>query len=281
VSLALADAAREAGAVIVLETPVAAVLPDEGVLLQDGTRLLAAAVISNADPQSTLDLCRDSAPAEFVRRIDGWRMEGPVIKVNCALSRLPQFTATGGDDQPHRAMVTIARSIDDTQAAYEESRRGVTAPRWAELYFHSAYDTSVAPPGHHVMSVFAQYAPYTLAEGSWDEHRDSVADAVLAEVARFAPDVTDCIEHRQVLAPPDIEQRVGLRGGHIFQGECLPDQMWRNRFAPRTPVPGLYMCGAATHPGGSVIAANGRNAAMAVLADLEAETAARSAAHAR
>ena len=281
VSLALADAAREAGAVIVLETPVAAVLPDEGVLLQDGTRLLAAAVISNADPQSTLDLCRDSAPAEFVRRIDGWRMEGPVIKVNCALSRLPRFTATGGDDQPHRAMVTIARSIDDTQAAYEESRHGVAAPRWAELYFHSAYDTSVAPPGRHVMSVFAQYAPYTLAEGSWDEHRDSVADAVLAEVARFAPDVTDCIEHRQVLAPPDIERHVGLRGGHIFQGECLPDQMWRNRFAPRTPVPGLYMCGAATHPGGSVIAANGRNAAMAVLADLEAETAARSAAHAR
>ena len=104
---------------------------------------------------------------------------------------------------------------------------------------------------------------------------------VLAAIAWFAPNVADVVEHRQVLGPPDVEARTGLTGGHIFQGECLPDQMWRNRFAPRTPVPGLYMCGAATHPGGSVIAANGRNAAMAVLADLEAETAARSAAHAR
>ena len=116
------------------------------------------------------------------------------------------------------------------------------------------------------MSVFAQYAPYHLADGTWAEQRDSVADGALAEVARFAPDVVDCIVERQVLAPPDIEAHVGLHGGHIFQGECLPDQMWRNRFQPRTPGAGLYMCGAATHPGGSVIAANGRNAAMAVLA---------------
>ena len=165
-------------------------------------------------------------------------------------------------------MITIARSIDETQAAYERSLSGVPSPVWAELYFHSAYDSSVAPPGHHVMSVFAQYAPYTLAESTWDDVRDPVADAVIAEIARFAPDVAGCIEHRQVLAPPDIEREVGLRGGHIFQGECVPDQMWDRRFSPRTPIPGLYMCGAATHPGGSVIAANGRNAAMAVLADL-------------
>jgi phytoene dehydrogenase-like protein len=166
-------------------------------------------------------------------------------------------------------MVTIARSVDATQAAYQRSRAGEPAPRWAELYFHSAYDPTVAPPGRHIMSVFAQYAPYTLARGTWDERRDAVADQAISEIARHAPDVADCITHRQVLAPPDIEAHVGLRGGHIFQGECLPDQMWSNRFAPRTPVPGLYMCGAATHPGGSVIAANGRNAAMAVLADLE------------
>jgi len=269
VSYALASAAREAGAIIELNVPVAGVLPDEGVVLQDGTRVRAAVVVSNADPRSTLALCGDSAPFEFAQRIRQWRMEGPVIKVNCALSRLPHFLAAGVDAQPHRAMVTIARSVDETQAAYEQSRRGIAAPRWAELYFHSAYDSSVAPPGRHVMSIFGQYAPYRLADGSWDEQRDAVADALLAEVERFAPDVRDCIEHRQVLAPPDIEREVGLGGGHIFQGECLPEQMWRNRFAPRTPVPGLYMCGAATHPGGSVIAANGRNAAMAVLADLD------------
>ena len=105
-------------------------------------------------------------------------------------------------------------------------------------------------------------------ESDWDTRRDEIADRVIGEIARFAPDVADCIVERQVLGPPDVEARIGLTGGHIFQGECLPDQMWTGRFAPRTPVPGVYLCGAATHPGGSVIAANGRNAAMAVLADL-------------
>jgi phytoene dehydrogenase-like protein len=116
--------------------------------------------------------------------------------------------------------------------------------------------------------VFAQYVPYRLDRGTWDERREEIADAAVAEIARFSPDVTGCIEHRQVLGPPDVEERIGLTGGHIFQGECLPAQMWDRRFAPRTPLPGLYLCGAATHPGGSVIGINGRNAAMTVLEDL-------------
>ncbi len=268
VSFALADAARAAGALIVSGVSMARAEPGDAVFLEDGTRIAARTVVSNADPRATLRLCGADAPAAFVQRVAAWRMEGPVIKVNCALRRLPRFTAARDGEQPHRAMVTVARSLDATQAAYEQSRRGVAAPHWAELYFHSAYDTTVAPPGRHVMSVFAQYAPYTLAETTWEEARESVADAVIAEIARVAPDVADCIEQRQVLAPPDIEEHVGLGGGHIFQGECLPEQMWQRRFAPRTPVAGLYMCGAATHPGGSVIAANGRNAAMAILQDL-------------
>ena len=268
VSVALAAAAREAGAVIAESTPVAAI-EENAVLLGDGTRLRARAVISNADPMTTLELCGGIAPEAFGRQVATWRMDGPVIKLNCALRRLPTFTAARPDEHPERAMVTIARSIDETQAAYERSRRGVPSPVWAELYFQSAYDPSVAPTGRHVMSVFAQYAPYRLTEPTWDDMREIVADAVIAEIARFAPDVADCIEYRQVLAPPDIEREVGLRGGHIFQGECLPDQMWDKRFSPRTPIEGLYMCGAATHPGGSVIAANGRNAAMAVLADIK------------
>jgi phytoene dehydrogenase-like protein len=89
----------------------------------------------------------------------------------------------------------------------------------------------------------------------------------VATIAQFAPDVADCIVYREVLGPPDVERRIGLSGGHIFQGECLPDQMWDRRFSPRTPIPGLYLCGAATHPGGSVMALNGRNAAMAILKD--------------
>jgi phytoene dehydrogenase-like protein len=267
VSRAIAEAAAEAGAVIALRAPVARLLAEGGVELADATRIPARAVVSNADPATTLALC-DAPPAEFADRVHGWRMRGPVLKINCGLRRLPRFTAATDDPGlPHRSMVTVARSIDETQRAYEQSTLGVAAPLWAELYFQTAYDRSVAPPGRHVMSVFAQYAPYELA-GGWDVQRDRVADAALAEVARFAPDVLDCIEERQVLAPPDIEREVGLSGGHIFQGECLPDQMWRGRFSPRTPVAGLYMCGAATHPGGSVIGINGRNAAAAVIGDL-------------
>ena len=266
VSVALAAAAREAGVVIMDSTPVFAI-EEHTVLLEDGTQLGARAIISNTDPLTTLELC-GMVPEPFSERVAAWRMEGPVIKINCALRRLPTFTAARPGEHPERAMVTIARSIDETQAAYERSRTGVPAPVWAELYFQSAYDPSVAPPGRHVMSVFAQYAPYRLVERTWDDVRESVADAVIAEIARFAPDIAECIEYRQVLAPPDIEREVGLRGGHIFQGECLPNQMWSKRFSPRTTIEGVYMCGAATHPGGSVIAANGRNAAMAVLADL-------------
>ena len=125
------------------------------------------------------------------------------------------------------------------------------------------------------MSVFAQFVPYTLDTGTWDERRDEIADATLAAIARFAPDVADCVIERQVLGPPDVEARIGLTGGHIFQGECLPDQMWDRRFAPRTAVPGVYLCGAATHPGGSVMGVNGRNAAAAVLADRDARPAVR------
>ncbi|MFN2582999.1 MAG: phytoene desaturase family protein [Candidatus Dormibacteria bacterium] len=269
ISAALAAAATEAGATVSLETPVARIARGE-VVLADGSVIHAASVVSNADPRTTLALCGEDADDGFRARVHGWRMEGPVIKLNFGLRRLPRFTAARSGDQPERAMVTVARSIDHTQAAYERSRTGVAAPGWAELYVHTAYDQSVAPAGKHTMSVFAQYAPYRLAAGTWDDVREAVADEVVDMIARFAPDIADCIEHRQVLAPPDIEHAVGLAGGHIFQGECLPEQMWSQRFTPRTPMPGVYMCGAATHPGGSVIAVNGRNAAMAVLADLDA-----------
>lgn len=290
VSLALAEAAAEAGAVILTGVPVAAILPGgaidgstgggdtASVALEGGEIIRAAAVVSNADPKRTLALCQaaggDPPPGfgEFARKVDTWRCESPVIKINCGLSRLPAFTAADRPGYegppPYRGMVTISAGTDATQASCELARRGEPSPRWCELYFQTAYDASVAPPGAHTMSVFAQYVPYTLAEGTWEERRAEIADTVIAEIARFAPDVADCIAERQVLGPPDVEERIGLTGGHIFQGECLPEQMWDRRFAPATPLPGIYLCGAATHPGGSVIAANGRNAAMAVLSRL-------------
>lgn len=266
VSFALADAARAHGAVLASGVEVAAIEPGEGVRLAGGELVRAGVVVSNADPARTVGLVADGVPGTFRDRVDAWRSTSPVVKINLGLRRLPVFTA-GRGDLPHRSMVTITGSVDDTQAAFERARAGHPAPSWAEVYVPSTYDPSVAPPGRHVMSVFAQYVPHTLAQGTWAARREEIGDAVLAQVARFAPDVTDCVEHREVLGPPDVEARIGLTGGHIFQGDCLPDQMWDRRFAPRTPVPGLYLCGAATHPGGSVIGVNGRNAATAVLAD--------------
>ena len=225
-------------------------------------------MVSNADPKVTARLCGDAATPEFVQKVDGWRIQSPVMKLNCGLSRLPKWNAAPGADYPNRAPVSIALPIDEAQQAFTDCTRGIPRPGFAELYFQTAYDPTVAPVGKHTMSAFVQYAPYALAEGDWETRRAEIGNQVLDLVARFSPDVKDCVEEMDVLGPPDIEARVGLTGGHIFQGECTPDQMWWNRFAPRTPMPGVYLCGAATHPAGSVIALNGRNAAMALLADL-------------
>jgi phytoene dehydrogenase-like protein len=272
VSFCLADAARDAGAVIAAGVPVAAIVPGEGVRLEGGELVRATAVVSNADPVRTLALCEGDVPDAFRARVEAWRCDSPVVKLNCALDRLPTFSAAPDrPDHVYRAQVEIGRGIDETQAAYEACRRGEPAPEWCELYFQTPYDPTVAPPGAHTMSVFAQYAPYALADGTWDARRDEIGDKVIDAIARFAPDVADCVVEREVLGPPDVEARIGLTGGHIFQGECLPDQMWDRRFSARTPVRGLYLCGAATHPGGSVIAVNGRNSALAVLADLARE----------
>jgi len=270
ISSCLAAAAGDAGAVVVAGTPVAAIEAGAGVRLQGGDLVRARAVVSNADPVRTLALCGGDVPNAFRARVGAWRCESPVVKVNCALDRLPTFTAAAGrPGHVYRAQVEIARGVDETQAAYEACRRGQAAPAWCEVYFQTSYDPSVAPPGAHTMSVFAQYAPYSLARGTWGTRRDEIGDQVIDAIARFAPDVAGCVREREVLGPPDVETRIGLTGGHIFQGECLPDQMWGGRFSPRTPVPGLYLCGAATHPGGSVIGVNGRNAAGVVIADLD------------
>ena len=267
VSFLIADAAMEAGAVVATGVSVAKVLPGEGVVLEGGETIRSRVVVSNADPKRSIDLC-DEVPPEFFARVQAWRSESPVLKINCGLSRLPHFPQATAGVTAHRAMVTISTGIDDTQAGFVASREGRPSPAWCELYFHTAYDSTVAPPGRHAMSVFAQYVPYRLAHGSWDERREEIGDMAIDAIGRFAPDVADCIVHRQVLGPPDVEERIGLTGGHIFQGDCLPEQMWDRRFSPRTPITGFYMCGAGTHPGGSVIAINGRNAAMAVLEDL-------------
>ncbi|MEX0993188.1 MAG: NAD(P)/FAD-dependent oxidoreductase [Solirubrobacterales bacterium] len=267
VSFAIAQAAHDAGASLAAGVPVARIVPGQGVEIESGEAIRARVVISNADPKRTLAMLSGAGlPQDFRARLESWRVRSPVVKLNAGLRKLPTFDAAGAIE-PHRAMVTIASGLDAAQDAFEACKRGEPRIGFAELYFHSAYDASVAPPDRHTMSVFAQYAPYELADGDWDSRRDEIEGAILGAIGVYAPDIRECVEHSELLGPPDIEQRVGLTGGQIFQGEVLPDQMWERRFDHRTPVEGLYMCGAATHPAGSVIALNGRNAAMAVLQD--------------
>jgi len=270
VSFALAQAAVEAGAQLATGVEVSEVVPGEGVRIESGELIPARAVVCNADPKRLLDMLGAAdLPAAFRDRLEGWKTRSPVVKVNVALSRLPRFEA-GAGVRPERAMVSIARGLDAGQDAFEACARGEPRIGFCELYFQTAYDDSVAPAGRHSMSVFAQYAPYELARGNWDLRREEIGELVLAEIAAYATDLEDCVEELEVLGPPDIERRIGLTGGNIFQGEALPDQMWDRRLPSRTPLDGLYLCGAATHPAGSVIALNGRNAAMAVLEDSRA-----------
>lgn len=135
---------------------------------------------------------------------------------------------------------------------------------FCELYFQTAIDMSVSPNKLHHMSVFAQYFPYKFAEGTWDDHRQEVAEVVLRTIGEHCSNIPAAVVDVEVLGPPDIEEQIGLTGGHIFQGECLPQHMWENRLSAKTPMKGIYLCGAGTHPGGSVIGINGRNAAMQV-----------------
>lgn len=273
VSFAIAEAALEAGAQLAAGVPVSSVRPGEGVELESGELIRAPVIVCNADPKRMLALLEAGgaeAPPAYRRRLEGWDVRSPVLKLNVALKRFPRFAAANGIE-PQRAMVTITDGVDAAQAAVESARRGEPAIGFCELYFQSAYDRSVAPPGREVMSVFCQYVPFELAEGDWDSRRDEIAELAFDAIEARAPDVRDCIEEVQVMGPPDIEERIGLSGGHIFQGQALPEQMWDRRLAARTPVDGLYLCGAATHPGGSVIALNGRIAAMQVLAAAEEE----------
>jgi phytoene dehydrogenase-like protein len=276
VSFAIADAAREAGAVLACGVPVAEIVPGEGVRLEDATLIRARTVVCNADPKVALRLLDgQDVPEDYRARLEAWKVRSPVVKFNAALNALPEWTAAPGERWPAHATIDLTGGLDDAQRAFEACERGEPAVAFGEIYVQTGYDPSPAPEGRHLLSVFGQYGPYDLAEGTWDSRREDVARQFIALIERFAPGFEARLEAYEVLGPPDIEARIGLTGGNIFQGEVTPDQMWTNRLTPRTPVEGLYLCGAATHPGGSVIALNGRNAAEAVLADARERLAVR------
>jgi len=270
VSFYFCDAAREAGATVISGVPVAQIVPGEGVVLEGGERIAARRIVSNADPRVTLRLLGTAADDAWRAKIEQVPIEGCTVKLNVHLRELPDFTARPGTNEPHHyGQINAPLTKDEWKAGFAAARRGELPEHlWCELYFQSVHDNSVAPAGTHTMSVFAQYVPYKFAWGTWDDRRDEVRKLALNSLARFCSNIDSSVIDAQVMGPPDIEQKVGLTGGHIFQGECLPPYMWADRLSARTPMAGFYLCGACTHPGGSVIGINGRNAAMAVLKDL-------------
>ena len=277
VSAAIASAARALGAEIRTAAPVAQVVIKGGravgVALEGGEEIHARAIVSNADPRRTfLDLVgAGDLPEEFVAAIRRFRFRGASGKVNLALAELPRFTGLP-DGGPHlRGAISISPSVDYLERAYDAAKYGDFSPRpYLDIVIPSLLDPAMAPPGQHVMSIFAQYAPYALTGGWTDARREAFGDAVVETLAEYAPNLRRAILHRQVITPADIERTVGLTEGNIFQGELTLQQMFFLRPVPAwaryaTPVPGLYLCGAGTHPGGGVMGASGRLAAHAIL----------------
>lgn len=251
-----------------------------GVVTTTGEEISGRIVLSNADPQRTyLKLVeREALPDDFVRDIEAIQIESPVMKINLAMHELPRFNVLEGNDKQQRWGQTgglfIGPNIDYMQRACEDARNGKPADYpFFNIHSQSAVDRTVAPDGKETLSIFAQYFPYELAEGTWDERRDEIARHVLARFAEYAPNVLDAVIEMQVLAPPDIEARFGLTGGHIFQGELVPEQAFDMRPVPGSqsyegPIRGLYLCGSGAWPGGCVMGAPGHNAAHEAIAHL-------------
>ncbi len=283
ISNALAAAARVHGAELRVNAPVAKILTRggrvTGVALEDGTEFRAPRVASNADAHVTfLQLVdeRDLEPA-FVRAVRDIDYSSASLKINVALAELPDFIAVkGGDLPPHahlRGTIHIAPTLDYMERAYDDAKYGrPSADPILECTIASVVDGTVAPPGRHVMSFFVQYAPYQLRNGTWDAVKDQFADRCFDILNEYAPNFKRAVIDRQVLSPLDLERRYGLTGGNIFQGAMTLPQLFFLRPLPgyadyRSPIKGLYLCGAATHPGGGVMGACGYNAAREIIRD--------------
>ncbi|HEX3703716.1 MAG TPA: NAD(P)/FAD-dependent oxidoreductase [Vicinamibacterales bacterium] len=278
ISNAIASAARELGVEIRTEAPVARIRLQggraTGVVLANGDELDADLVLSSVDPNLTFLKFMDAdqeLPAEFVEEIRRYKYRGSSGKVNFALDALPDFTSLPGPGAHLRGAISISPSVDYMERAYDQAKYGEFSRRpYIDMVIPTLTDPSVAPPGKHILSCFVQYAPYKLKSGTWDEQRDAFGDAVVDTIAEHAPNIRDIILHRQVLTPLDIERTFGLTEGNIFQGELTLEQLFFLRPAPgwaqyATPVRGLWMCGSATHPGGGIMGAPGRNAALRIL----------------
>ena len=277
-SRAVASSATAAGVEIAGDSEVVAIRGGDAELsveTSSGRVFRARAVLSNADPRTTfLRLCPiDAFDAAFVARVHAWRAEGVSFKVNLALGELPNFVARKGTNAQlhHRATIHVASDLDYLQRAHDDARLfGSSRSPMLECFMQTPTDPSLAPAGKHILSVFAQYFPYSKAAGWTAAEKAAAVQTIVETLAQYVHNLPDVTEEWDVLSPADIESRIGIAQGHIFHGELLPGQIFEGRFDVRTPLSGLYLCGSGTHPGGCVTGVPGRRAARAVLADLPA-----------
>jgi phytoene dehydrogenase-like protein len=277
ISNAIADAARALGAEIRTDSPVERVLLDNGnaagVALASGEEIRAPIVVSGLDPRRTFTQLLDPKvlPDDVVEGVRRYRFRGSSGKVNLALDGLPEFTCLPGRGPHLRGAVSISPSVEYLERAYDDAKYGEFSRNpYMDIVIPSMIDPGMAPPGRHVMSIFVQYAPYHVTGGWTDEKREAFGDAVINTLSRYAPNLKSLILHRQVLTPADIERITGLSEGNIFQGELALNQLFFLRPSPawakyRTPVKGYWQCGAGTHPGGGIMGASGRLAALEIL----------------
>jgi phytoene dehydrogenase-like protein len=278
ISNAIAAAAREAGVEIRTKASVANIIVKNGhaagVALQNGEELTANVVSSSVDPHLTFEkfLSPSELPADFLEEVKRYKYRGSSGKVNLALNGLPEFKCYPGDGAHLRGALSISPGVEYMERAYDDAKYGNFSRRpYIDMVIPSLTDPSVSPPGKHVMSCFVQYAPYKLADGTWDDaKREAFGDNVINTIEEHIPNIKKLIVGRQVLTPLDLEREFGLTQGNIFQGELSLEQLFFLRPVPgwayyKTPVENLYMCGSATHPGGGIMAAPGRIASQVIL----------------
>jgi phytoene dehydrogenase-like protein len=274
---AIASAALSYGVEIRMNAPVGKVLTTgdraTGVILESGEEIAAGTVVSAVDVRRTFLqlLDEDQLPPDLVAEVKGFKFRGSSGKVNLALDGLPSFSALPGYGEHLRGAMSMSPSIDYMERAYDDAKYGRFSRKpYIDMIIPTLVDPGMAPPGKHVMSCFVQYAPYHLAEGTWDDQREAFGDAVIDAIATVAPNIRDIIVGRQVVTPLDMERTYGLTEGNIFHGELSLEQLFFSRPIPgwaryRTPIRDYWMAGSSTHPGGGIMAANGRLAALEIL----------------
>jgi phytoene dehydrogenase-like protein len=282
ITSAMANAAQAFGAEIRTSSPVQQIDSRQGrvrsVVLEDGTEIRGRVILSNADPKRTFlgMVPEKDLPADFVQAVRGIKMNGPCAKVNIVLAEEPRFTGTPQNyDAQQRSLFTLVPSLEFAERCYDVAKFGeIPEELWVDCVIASNADPSLAPQGKHVMTCFVQYVPYSLRKGTWDENRELLGDRVVKKIAEYAPNVPSAIIARQILTPLDLERTYGLTEGNIFHGDLNLEQLFFNRPVAgwsqyRTPISGLYLCGAGAHPGGGVTGAPGHNCAHQVIRDLK------------